>query len=123
MIGDAVLTLTMVLRHEGHDVLAAFNGQQVLDIVLKNDPEVVLLDIVLPDLNGYEVARKIIARHGNQRPMMIGISGKYKKGSDKILSEIVGFDHYLTKPCDPKEVIRIIEPLRSGRSARDASSG
>ena len=109
---DTVLTLTMVLRHEGHDVLAAFNGQQVLDTVLKNDTDVVLLDIVLPDLSGYEVARKIIARHGDRRPMLIGISGKYKKGSEKILSEIVGFDHYLTKPYEPSEVLRLIAPLR-----------
>ena len=109
---DTVLTLTVVLRHEGHEVLAAFNGQQVLDTVLKNDTDVVLLDIVLPDLSGYEVARKIIARHGDRRPMLIGISGKYKKGSDKVLSEIVGFDHYLTKPYEPSEVLRLIAPLR-----------
>ena len=109
---DAVWTLMMVLRHEGHEVYGAHSAQQALDAVLKHDPDAVLLDIGLPATSGHEIARKIRARHGNTRPYLIGISGKYKQGSDKILAEINGFDHYLTKPYEPSAVLRLLEPLR-----------
>jgi DNA-binding response OmpR family regulator len=114
---DAVWTMMMVLRHEGHEAYGAHSAQQALDAVLKHDPDAVLLDIGLPAVSGHEIAREIRARHGNARPVLIGISGKYKQGSDKILAEINGFDHYLTKPYEPSSVLRILEPLRlKGRS-------
>jgi two-component system, chemotaxis family, CheB/CheR fusion protein len=111
---DTVWTMMMVLRHEGHEVYGAHSAQQALDAVLKHDPDAVLLDIALPSVSGHEIARKIRARHGTARPVLIGISGQYKQGSDKILAEINGFDHYLTKPYEPSAVLRLLEPLRSG---------
>ena len=123
---DAVLTLVMVLREEGHEVYSAHSGQQALDAVVKYDPDAVLLDIVLPQLSGYEVARQIRARHGkgevhrwaqvkaprNDRPMIIGISGQYMKDSDRVLAEINGFHRYLLKPYEPSDVLRALAPLR-----------
>jgi DNA-binding response OmpR family regulator len=109
---DIVLTMMMLLRHEGHEVRGVYSGRQVLDAIHGFDPDVIVLDIALPELSGWEVARKIRTDpHGN-RPMIIGISGEYRHGVDKVLSEMVGFDHYLIKPCDPNAVIALLEPLR-----------
>jgi DNA-binding response OmpR family regulator len=109
---DSVLTLTMLLREEGHEVRGALTGKHALRVASEFDPDVAILDIQLPELSGWEVARAIRARRGNDRPMVIGISGEYKLGSDRILSTIIGFDHYLLKPYDVKMLFDLIEPLR-----------
>jgi CheY-like chemotaxis protein len=69
---DSVLTLMMLLRDEGHEVRGVYSGRQVMGHVLDFDPDVVLLDIAMPELSGWEVARTIRARRGAERPMLIG---------------------------------------------------
>jgi len=108
---DAVLTLMTLLRDEGHDVRGVYKGRQTLDAVAEFQPDVVLLDIALPELSGWEVAREIKARH-RKHPLIVGISGEYKSRSDAILSEIIGFDHYLTKPYAIDDLVALIAPLR-----------
>jgi CheY-like chemotaxis protein len=109
---DTVLTLMMLLRDEGHEVRGVYTGRQVLDAVRGFDPDVVVLDIAMPELSGWEAARQIRTHPDGHRRMLIGMSGEYKNGVDKILSEVVGFDHYLLKPCSPNELIALLEPLR-----------
>ena len=108
---DTVLTLMIVLRHEGHEVRGAYNGNQALEAVRQFEPDAVLLDIDMPQGSGWEVVRQIRERLA-KRPLMIGISGEYKHSVDRILSEIIGFDHYLTKPYEASEVLRLLAPLR-----------
>jgi DNA-binding response OmpR family regulator len=108
---DTVLTLVLLLRDEGHDVRGVHSASQVLKAVNEFNPEVVVLDIAMPELSGWEVARKIRDRLA-RRPLLIGISGEYKHSVDKILSEIVGFDHYLVKPYEPAALMALLEPLR-----------
>lgn len=112
---DTVLTLKMVLRHEGHEVRGVYRGSDVLKHVKEFDPDVVLADINMPELNGYEVARAVRSQYGDKRPLLIAISGVYKKDSDKILGQLAGFDHYLTKPYEPSDILRLIAPLRYPR--------
>jgi CheY-like chemotaxis protein len=109
---DAVLTLMMVLRDEGHETHGAYTAQQTLDAVRKFEPDAMVLDIALGRSSGYDVAQKIRDRHGDERPLIIGVSGIYKKGSDKILAELSGFNHYLVKPYEPREVLKLLAPLR-----------
>jgi len=78
--------------------------------VLDFDPDVVLLDIAMPDLSGWEVARTIRARRGAERPLLIGISGEYKQGADKVLAQILGFNHYLLKPYAPSDLLALLAP-------------
>ena len=110
---DTVLTLMMLLREEGYDVQGLHSGREVMRRITDFDPDVVIIDIQLPERSGWEIARTIRARRGEGRPMLIGISGKYKAGSDKVLSQIVGLDHYLVKPCAPDELLALIAPLRT----------
>jgi DNA-binding response OmpR family regulator len=69
-------------------------------------------------LSGWEVARTLRERRGRARPAIIGISGEYKAGSDKILAQILGFDDYLLKPYDPTALLRIL----SGFARRGAGN-
>ena len=109
---DSVLTLLMLLRDEGHEAHGVYNGQQALKAVLEFEPHAVLLDIALPDLSGWEVARQIRQRSTAKGPMLIGVSGEYKQGADRILSEIIGFDHYVLKPYDVNALLALLAPLR-----------
>ena len=108
---DAVLTLMTLLRDDGHDVRGVYKGRQALDAFASFEPDVLLLYIALPELSGWEVAREIKARH-RKHPLIVGISGEYKSRSDAILSEIIGFDHYLTKPYAIDDLVALIAPLR-----------
>ena len=106
---DTVLTLMMLLRDEGHEVRGVYSGRQVMGHVLDFDPDAVLLDIAMPELSGWEVARTIRARRAD-RPLLIGISGEYKQGSDRVLAQILGFNHYLVKPYAPAELLALLAP-------------
>lgn len=109
---DAVLSLEMLLRDEGHEVHAAYDAKQTLDQVLRHDPDALLLDIALGRGSGFQVANTVRARHGDSRPMIIGLSGVYRKSSDRILADINGFNHYLVKPYEPEELLGLLAPLR-----------
>jgi DNA-binding response OmpR family regulator len=109
---DSVLLLMMLLRAEGHQTMGLYDGQAVMPAVLRFDPDVAILDIHLPGLSGWEVCRAIRQKYGDARPFLIGISGEYKKGADQILSEILGFNHYLLKPYQFSDILRLIAPLR-----------
>jgi len=109
---DSVLTLMMLLREEGHEVRGVYTGRQVMGEVINFDPDAVLLDIAMPGLSGWEVARTIRARRGADRPLIIGLSGEYIKGADRILSQILGFNQYLVKPYALGELLALLAPLR-----------
>jgi CheY-like chemotaxis protein len=109
---DAALTLMMLLRDEGHEVRSVHSGRQVMGVVLDFDPDVVMLDIQMPGPSGWEVARTIRSQRELRQPLLIGISGEYKKGADKVLAQIIGFDHYLVKPYDPNALLALLAPLR-----------
>jgi len=109
---DTVLTLMMVLRHEGHEVRGVYKSADVLKALEDFQPDAVLIDINMPDSSGYELARRIRAQRANEKLLLIAISGVYKKHSDTLLGTMAGFDHYLTKPYEPSDVLRLIAPLR-----------
>lgn len=109
---DTVDTLTLVLQDEGYEVHAVHRGPEVLRAVLQLDPDAVLLDIGLPELSGHEVARRIRECCGEARPMLIGISGRYKRGADKALAHLNGINHYLVKPADPQSILACLAPLK-----------
>jgi DNA-binding response OmpR family regulator len=120
---DTANMLALILRDEGHEVHVALRGDEALDLCRLFRPDVVIADVNMPGTSGYAVARELHERHGNLAPLLIAISGVWTSTSDRLLARAVGFDHSLLKPCDPKEVIRLLEPLRSGQTESGASSG
>jgi DNA-binding response OmpR family regulator len=111
---DTAMTLGMVLRDEGHEVHTTLRGDEVLDTCRLLRPDVVIVDINMPGMSGYAIARELRERHGTLAPLLIAISGVWTKSSDRLVGEAVGFDHYLLKPCGPQDVLRLMEPLRRG---------
>ena len=105
---DSVDTLTALLNDEGHEVRGLTRAREVIEAVAEFNPDAVLLDIAMPDASGYELAKEIRRRYGEVKPMLIAISGRYKQASDKMLGQIVGFDHYLTKPYDPGLLLSLL---------------
>jgi len=100
--------LKLLLNDEGHDVVGLQRGAEVIATIEEFDPDAVVLDIAMPDKSGYEIAKEIRARYGEIRPLLIAVSGRYKKASDRMLGEIVGFDHYLLKPYEPKDLLALL---------------
>ena len=111
---DIVATTMALLRLDGHETLGCDNGTDVLDCVAKFNPDVVVLDIGLPGLSGWEVARRVRVRAPGKRPMIIGVTGEYTKDVDKSLSGVIGFDYYLVKPADPKVLGALVAKARRG---------
>jgi DNA-binding response OmpR family regulator len=109
---DAVLTLMMLLKDEGYAPHGVYSGRYVMASVIDIDPDVVLLDIHLPDRSGWEVARAIRSQRGKARPMIVGVSGEHTRGSDRLLSRMLGFDHYLLKPYALADLLALLAPLR-----------
>jgi len=113
---DTATTLAMVLRDEGDEVHTTLRGDEVLEACRLLRPDVLILDINMPGMSGYAIARELRERHGTLAPLLIAISGVWTRSSDRLVGTAVGFDHYLLKPCEPKEVLRLIEPVRTGSS-------
>jgi two-component system CheB/CheR fusion protein len=105
---DTVSTLTLLLEDEGYDVRGLLRGSEVLREIAQFDPHVVLLDIAMPDMSGYEVAQEIRRRYGAVKPLLIAISGRYKQTSDKLLAQIAGFDHHVAKPYEPEDLLSLL---------------
>ena len=107
---DLVLSLTLLLRGEGHEVLGIHHGGDVVETVGDFAPDVLLLDIGLPQQSGYEIVRILRERYGSARPVIVAITGRGGPAARR-LSEMVGFDRHFTKPFEPKELLATLSSL------------
>lgn len=107
---DAVLTLMMLLRHEGHDVRGVYSGDDVAKVSRELRPDVIILDITMPGMSGYELARTLRARYGDACPVLIAVTA-WDKSADRVLSEVVGFNHHFGKPVDPQALMQLLATL------------
>src|SRR5438093_7143256 len=110
---DQVMTLAAILQDEGHEVREVYRGTEVLRMVRDFDPDIALIDIGMPGMSGYEVARELRQEFGKDRPMLIAVTG-WKQASDKILARLAGFDQHLAKPFESKTLLELIAPLAEG---------
>ena len=108
---DTVNTLKAILEDEGHRVRPVYQSADVMAAVRNFQPDAVLLDIAMPALSGYEVAKQIRTWFVSYRPLLIAISGIYVKDIDALVSQAAGFDHHLTKPCNIDDLLQLLEPL------------
>jgi CheY-like chemotaxis protein len=101
--------LLELLRDEGHEARGVYTGLDVLDSVRDFAPDAVLLDIGMPHITGYEVARELRARYASARPLLIAVTGRTQPG-DRNLAQLAGFDHHVAKPYDPNELLELLKP-------------
>jgi CheY-like chemotaxis protein/nitrogen-specific signal transduction histidine kinase len=114
---DAAQSLSLLLNLEGHTTSIANTGSEALDKVTEFNPDIVLLDIGLPGMNGYDVARAIRALPGTQRStFLVAITG-WGSEEDRRRSANAGFDEHLTKPVDISMVELLLATLSSRREA------
>lgn len=118
---DAATMLAVLLRGEGHEVSTVLRGDEVLALVRLMRPDALILDINMPGMSGYAIAREIRERYGVAAPLMIAVSGVWTASSERTLGREVGFDHYLVKPYEPEQLLGLLEPLRAGSSAAGSS--
>jgi signal transduction histidine kinase/CheY-like chemotaxis protein len=97
---DAANTVAELLQMGGNEVAIANDGHSAVERTAAFRPDVVLLDIGLPDINGYEVARRIRKLEGVRQPILIALTG-WGQQQDKQAAAQAGFDHHWTKPVDP----------------------
>ena len=105
---DTVLSLRLLLSTEGYEVLGVYDAESVFPAVREFEPDAVLLDIGMPRMTGYDVARELRRTRGNDL-LLIAVTA-WSKFSDKMAAHIAGFDHHVGKPYQPEE---ILERLRS----------
>ena len=109
---DTVLTLATLLREEGHDVRAAYTGMEVMRVARLHRFDVIILDIEMPEMSGYAIAQELRTHYyGTNPPLFIAISGKWNRPSEKLLARVVGFDHHFEKPCDPRVLLQLLQPI------------
>ena len=106
---DAAQSLAQVLRIMGHQVHLAYDGVEAVDAVVEFDPEVVMLDIGMPRMDGHEACRRIRALPGRPR-VLIAVTG-WGQEEDRLRSQEAGFDLHLTKPLDPAAVEAVLASL------------
>lgn len=104
---DAAASLAMLLALHGHEVRIAHDGQAGLQLAAEFSPHVLVLDIGLPGLNGYELARRIRRLPRGEAMQLLALSG-WGQEQDKRLAGEAGFDHHLTKPVEIETLLRLL---------------
>lgn len=104
---DAADSLAMLLRMEGHDVRVVYDGAKAIAAIQENPPEIALLDIGMPEVNGYEVARTLRQAFPKDRLTLIAVTGWGQK-HDVTRAMDAGFDCHFTKPIDPQSVSALL---------------
>jgi CheY-like chemotaxis protein len=107
---DAAESMGMLLSVWGHDIRTAHDGPSALSVASEFQPEFVLLDIGLPGMDGYEVARRLQDLPGLRSAVLVAMTG-YGQEEDKLRSRAAGFARHLVKPADPLKLRALIETL------------
>jgi CheY-like chemotaxis protein len=118
---DAIRT---VLTHWGHEVWTAGDGETGIDLAARFRPDLALLDLSLPEVDGFEVARQIRQLPGGGAIMLVAATG-YDSRAVRLAAGEVGFDHFLTKPFDLRTLRAILTAwdARTGTPAASAPAG
>jgi CheY-like chemotaxis protein len=104
---DGADSLADVLQLMGNDTATAYDGQEGVDAADRLRPDVILLDIGLPRLNGYEAARRIRGQEWGRHPVLIAVTG-WGQDEDRRRSQEAGFDHHMVKPVRFEQIEEIL---------------
>ncbi len=104
---DSREMLESLLKMDGYEVTTAQDGQQGYETIIKQQPDVALVDLGLPGIDGYEVARRVRVELAGRRIRLIALTG-YGRSVDRDAVFAAGFDEHLVKPVDPDDLVRIL---------------
>jgi CheY-like chemotaxis protein len=106
---DAADSLSLVLRVAGHDAFAAYDGAAALRLARDRQPDVIVLDLGMPELDGSEVCREIRSESWGRSALVVALTGSCD-AADSDAARAAGFDHYLVKPISPRRLLELIAP-------------
>lgn len=106
---DTVTSLTAILCDEGHSVFGTYHPSEVMPEVRANKPDALILDIDMPGISGFTIAREVRETFGDASPLLLAVSGKWFGQTDRMLAELAGFDYFLQKPCHPDALLALLE--------------
>ena len=118
---DAADSLAMLLRMDGHEVTVVHDGRQAVATIDSFRPDIAVLDIGMPELNGYEVARQVREGPLSTLITLIAVTG-WGQASDKARAAAAGFNHHLTKPIEPdafRQMVRSDGPYSAVKNIGD----
>jgi CheY-like chemotaxis protein len=104
---DSAESLGLLLRLLGAETTVTYSGPEALSIVERSKPTVIILDIGMPGMDGYEVARAIRAQPALSDVVLVALSG-WGQDDDRAQSRAAGFDHHLVKPVEPDRLLEIL---------------
>jgi CheY-like chemotaxis protein len=105
---DAAESLAVLLQLEGHNVAVAFDGPTALSEAAKSHPQVILLDIGMPGMDGYQVVRELRERPATRTAVILALTG-YGQPEDRARAKAAGFNDHLTKPIDPTVLMSVLK--------------
>ena len=100
--------LKEMLEKMGHEVITAENGRAGVEMAVKEQPDVVLMDIVMPDMNGFQATRQIARGESTKHIPVIIVSSKNQE-TDKVWGQRQGAKGYITKPVNPQELVSVMQ--------------
>jgi CheY-like chemotaxis protein len=110
---DAANSLAMILKLSGHETASVYTAMDALERAVSFRPDVVLLDIGLPGMDGYEVAQKMRELPGLRGIRLVAVTG-YGRSDDRLRARDAGFDDHLTKPVEFAVLDRALTGVRAG---------
>ncbi|MBX3415818.1 MAG: response regulator [Pirellulales bacterium] len=113
---DAGDTLSLLLRLYGHDVQLARSGLAALEMASRSRPEIILLDIGLPGMDGYQVAQRLREKPEFKDVIMCALTGYTPSEADRQRQQETGFDHYYVKPVKLATLLELFNTVRSATS-------
>lgn len=115
---DAATTLSMLLRSQGHEVQEAYDGATALKLATTFKPALIFLDIGMPSMDGYEVARRLRQQPDQCRTILVALTG-WGQQDDRRQTADAGFNHHLVKPLDPNDLESLLAELGGNISQTD----
>lgn len=106
---DTVRGMAILLNLAGHEVVAAHDGPAAIEVARTCRPQIILLDLGLPGMSGYEVARRLRQEQASRDALIIAVSG-YGQEEDRHRTRAAGFDHHLIKPISYDELFTLFAP-------------
>ena len=110
-VPDAADSLVVLLEIRGYRVLTAYDGPDALRVAAADPPDAVVTDLVMPGMDGWELARRLREQAAGKPPFVVAVTG-LDRGDSRDRSKEASIDMHLVKPVDPDELVAVLERLR-----------
>lgn len=110
---NILISLEFLMKREGYDVVVARDGQEALDAIEREDPDLMLLDVMMPIKTGFDVCQEVRAREGDGKLIIVMLTAK-GRDTDVAKGLALGANAYMTKPFSTKELVQKVNELLGG---------